>query len=247
MSSAGLRERRKATNRAAILDAATRVFTEMGYEASTVRDIVRASGLAAGTFYNYFQSKEDVLVCLVGDLSADVRLVVEKARRKATNAREFVFEGYLAFFRTLGSDRSILDMVSRNQALFRSMVFGAGLSSWTDSPTVDGNASQDAQPGSVARGVQGKPGPRPTQASENKGVDRSEHAAVAGILQDLKKDLGRAMDADILAPMDVHLTALALIGAGFEILLAMGKDPALGPDQAAQFLTALFLQGMAPR
>lgn len=220
MSSPGLREHRKATNRAAILDAATRIFSEMGYEGSTVRDIVRASGLAAGTFYNYFQSKEEVLACLVGDLSSDVRLVVEKARRKATNAREFVFEGYLAFFRTLGSEPSILDMVSRNQALFRSMVFGAGISSWTESTA-----------------------PSPEEAEP----PREEHAAVAGILQDLKKDLSRAMSADILAPMDVHLTALALIGAGFEILLAMGKDPSLGPEQAAQFLTELFLQGMAPR
>src|SRR6185436_1007303 len=54
----GKREQTKVQNRQAILDAARDVFGEKGYEAATVRDIIRRTGLAAGTFYNYYRSKE---------------------------------------------------------------------------------------------------------------------------------------------------------------------------------------------
>ena len=46
----GKRERNKAANRTAILEAARRCFLELGYEAVTIRDVIRLSGLAAGTF-----------------------------------------------------------------------------------------------------------------------------------------------------------------------------------------------------
>ena len=48
--SIGKREQTKVQNRQAILDAAREVFGELGYDASTVRDIIRRTGLAAGTF-----------------------------------------------------------------------------------------------------------------------------------------------------------------------------------------------------
>ena len=56
---AGKREQNRIRNRRAILLAARECFRERGYEKSTIRDIVRRTGLAAGTFYNYFSSKQD--------------------------------------------------------------------------------------------------------------------------------------------------------------------------------------------
>ena len=53
----GKRARSKAANRRAILAAGRRVFARIGYEATTVRDIIRETDLASGTFYNYFKSK----------------------------------------------------------------------------------------------------------------------------------------------------------------------------------------------
>jgi AcrR family transcriptional regulator len=43
------------------------VFGELGYETATVRDIIRRTGLAAGTFYNYYRSKEEVFAALADD------------------------------------------------------------------------------------------------------------------------------------------------------------------------------------
>ena len=57
----GKRERTKRANREAILAAARRVFSDIGYGAASVRDIVRGTDLASGTFYNYFPDKEAAL------------------------------------------------------------------------------------------------------------------------------------------------------------------------------------------
>src|SRR5512147_1507361 len=48
--------------RAKILDAATRVFAERGFFGAQVADIARRAGIAAGTIYLYFRSKDDVLL-----------------------------------------------------------------------------------------------------------------------------------------------------------------------------------------
>jgi len=56
----GRREVNWKNNRDAILDAGRDVFAEIGYGGTTVRDIIRRTNLASGTFYNYFDSKEAV-------------------------------------------------------------------------------------------------------------------------------------------------------------------------------------------
>src|SRR5687767_6908246 len=50
------RAQNKQANREAILAAAQRVFLERGFEAVTIRDVVRETPLASGTFYNYFRT-----------------------------------------------------------------------------------------------------------------------------------------------------------------------------------------------
>jgi TetR/AcrR family fatty acid metabolism transcriptional regulator len=50
--------------RDAILKAATRMFARNGFFQSQVADIARAAGVAAGTVYLYFRSKDDLLVSL---------------------------------------------------------------------------------------------------------------------------------------------------------------------------------------
>lgn len=47
-----------------ILDAALKVFAESGFHRSQVSRIARTAGVADGTIYLYFKSKEDILVCL---------------------------------------------------------------------------------------------------------------------------------------------------------------------------------------
>ena len=48
--------------RAQILSAARRVFAEKGLSRVTLRDVFREAGLSAGAVYNYFQSKDDLIL-----------------------------------------------------------------------------------------------------------------------------------------------------------------------------------------
>jgi AcrR family transcriptional regulator len=53
--------------RARILRGASETFAELGWGASTIGAIAQRTGVGAGTMYQYFRSKEDVLAALVGE------------------------------------------------------------------------------------------------------------------------------------------------------------------------------------
>ncbi len=92
------RELTKAQNRDAILAAARLVFAELGFAGATVRDIIRATPLASGTFYNYFKSKEEVYQALRDELALAVRPRLREARLSATSAEEFFVGAFRALF-----------------------------------------------------------------------------------------------------------------------------------------------------
>jgi AcrR family transcriptional regulator len=118
---AGKRERTKQANRAAILDAARDVFADLGFGASTVRDIVRRTDLATGTFYNYFPDKQSVLRALLEQVAAEARVRVRAARRGGATLEEFVHEGFLAYFDYLLEDRRTSELLRRNAGTIRAM------------------------------------------------------------------------------------------------------------------------------
>src|SRR5262249_62144598 len=97
----GKRERTKAANRQAILAAAKRVFAQLGYEAATVRDIIRGTDLASGTFYNYFKSKEEVFEALADDGAARFKPMLQAARTQATSFEDYLRTSYRAYFQFL--------------------------------------------------------------------------------------------------------------------------------------------------
>jgi AcrR family transcriptional regulator len=64
-------EEHRASRRDQILHAALRCFAEHGFHASSMADIITASGLSAGAIYLYFNSKSDILI-------AAARLVISE-------------------------------------------------------------------------------------------------------------------------------------------------------------------------
>jgi len=58
----GLRERKKQKTREAIQREAVRLFQENGYEQTTIEQIAAAVEISPSTFFNYFPSKEDVVL-----------------------------------------------------------------------------------------------------------------------------------------------------------------------------------------
>lgn len=61
-SKPGLRERKKAKTRAAIQDAALRLYLEQGYAATTVEQIAEAAEVSQSTFFRYFPTKPETVL-----------------------------------------------------------------------------------------------------------------------------------------------------------------------------------------
>ena len=110
------REATKALNRQLILEAARRVFAELGYGATTVRDIIRQTGLASGTFYNYFRSKEEVHEAILDESAHRIRPRLRSERLCAKTAEEFVRGTYRVFFEFVAADQRGFAVI-RNQSI----------------------------------------------------------------------------------------------------------------------------------
>src|SRR5580700_852174 len=70
----------------AILDAARTVFSREGYADTSVDDIASEAGIAKGTVYLYFKSKEELYLAA---LARDIRVFAEKAREEMESAPTF--------------------------------------------------------------------------------------------------------------------------------------------------------------
>ena len=69
----------------ALIEAATRLFAEKGYAATNVQEIAQEAGVATGTFYLYFPSKEALFLTLIQNLYQKMMEGIEEERRKAGN------------------------------------------------------------------------------------------------------------------------------------------------------------------
>lgn len=118
----GKRELNKAQNRKAILAAALEVFVELGYGAATVRDIIRRTNLAAGTFYNYFPDKESVFLALINEHLRQLDARLHEARKDAKDPDSFFSASYRAMFEHLALNRSTFDLLRRNAGTLRSLL-----------------------------------------------------------------------------------------------------------------------------
>lgn len=117
----GKRDQNKRANRAAILEAAQRVFLELGYDVVTIRDVIRRTELASGTFYNYFRTKQDLLRALVEDYVRDLTAELRRVRDAARSLDEFVHGAYLAIFTRIVQDPSLVRLMMRNEPAVRSL------------------------------------------------------------------------------------------------------------------------------
>ncbi|HEY3950481.1 TetR/AcrR family transcriptional regulator [Phenylobacterium sp.] len=103
----GKREQTKVANRQAILDAAREVFGELGYDTATVRDIIRRTGLAAGTFYNYYRSKEEVFAALADDGARRFAPILKGLRGKGYSFEDFVHKAISAYFSFIAEEQRV--------------------------------------------------------------------------------------------------------------------------------------------
>ena len=114
----GRRERKKAATRAAIADAALRLFLQRGYDAVSVRDVAEAADVAVTTLFQHFPSKEALVFDQDADREAALVAAVtgRPAGRSVLDALQAYYQGSHAL--TLDPDlREFLHLVRSTPTL----------------------------------------------------------------------------------------------------------------------------------
>ena len=107
-----IREQLIKARRAQILDAAASVFAEKGFHRTTTKDIATMAGIAEGTIYNYFDSKEDLLVGIMAQLAELEILPEELVEGLQGDVRDF----FVAIF------RHRMDRIQRGQEMLQAIL-----------------------------------------------------------------------------------------------------------------------------
>ena len=95
--------------REALLHAARRVFGERGYPAASVAEICRQADVANGTFYRYFEDKEQILSALVEAFQTSLVEGIQRAAEQAGSGKEALLLAY----------RSVLTNISQRPRVVR--------------------------------------------------------------------------------------------------------------------------------
>lgn len=91
----------------ALLDAALDVFLERGFEAARLDEVAQRAGVAKGTLYLYFPSKEALFEALIGSVLASPFQAAGEAMLKQDVPSEMMLRGVIAWAKTeiLGTKR----------------------------------------------------------------------------------------------------------------------------------------------
>jgi len=95
-----------------LINEAMRLFIEKGFTQTTVAEVTEAADLATGTFYNYFQSKEDVIRSAL----AEKNLEAEKSLNRVAASTATASKKLLQIARLMGK------LMEKNKSLFQLLI-----------------------------------------------------------------------------------------------------------------------------
>ena len=98
-----------------ILDAAREEFGERGFSDSSIVGITQRAGVALGTFYTYFDSKEELFKALVRDMSTQVRDNVGPALTDARDGLDGERRALEAFLKFVREHRDIYRIIDESE------------------------------------------------------------------------------------------------------------------------------------
>jgi TetR/AcrR family transcriptional regulator, fatty acid metabolism regulator protein len=102
----------RADKRKLILDAAERVFAKRGFFAARVSEIAKDAGVADGTIYLYFKSKDDVLISLFESRMEQVNRTLEAAVAGMTSPREQLRAFIRAYLRLVHDEPAAAEVLT---------------------------------------------------------------------------------------------------------------------------------------
>jgi AcrR family transcriptional regulator len=191
------RQRRKAETRQRLLDAASRLFAERGFEATRPQDIAREADLAVGTFYLHFADRRDAFLAFTARAAEEL---MERARERVVERASFEerLRSYL---------ECLLDYADEKPGVVRAAfadesVIGAG-------PGASGQSLRERLATLLARGL---------QVGMERGEFRADydallvsHAIVGLIQQALQHGSQRSLDRDLVLDQVTRFCARALV------------------------------------
>lgn len=156
----------------ALLAAARTVFAREGYHAATVRQIAQEAGVATGTFYLYFSSKEAALLGLIEEFYRLLMASIIEARAGRADILEKLAASVETVVRVFAAQRDLAKIV---------LIQAVGAH-----PAFDERLAQ-------------------------------VHGDFARLV---RQDLDEAAAAGLAAPPDTGVTALALVGSLYEVIIS---------------------------
>jgi AcrR family transcriptional regulator len=117
-------------------DAARRVFARQGYLNTKITDITAEAGRAAGSFYNHFTSKEELLKALLADLLAesDDAVVAPQSQHSADFTDRTAVRWHVAAYWRFHT-RHIVELTALRQAALINAEFGADMQAMVSEDT----------------------------------------------------------------------------------------------------------------
>jgi AcrR family transcriptional regulator len=103
--------RKGEATRTRLLEAAERVFGELGYHEASIVKITEGARVGQGTFYNYFTSKKEIFDELVRDLNRRVRHAMKEASSQGETRLRSELLGFRAYFRFTGEHPTLYRII----------------------------------------------------------------------------------------------------------------------------------------
>ncbi len=114
---AGIREQKKAETRKAITASAVQLFTEKGFEKTSIEDIAREAGIGKTTVYTYFSTKDEIFMSFCDEEMADSFARLQSPDRAGVKLLDQLLEFFMIKFTFITRDNEF------GRQLLRDMVF----------------------------------------------------------------------------------------------------------------------------
>jgi AcrR family transcriptional regulator len=216
----GLRERRKRATRQLLVDTATEMFLERGFDAVTVAEIAEACQVSPTTVFNYFPTKESLVLDLSEDLLGALGSAMADPARSPVEAMLQILAGELdhlvGWLESQGDQAWAAGAVQRFEAMVRdtpslrahhrnmlqrmadtaceALAGRAGLASWDPEPQIAATALiglWSVQVGSSCRHLDGTKSPAGVHAAVTAEVRRAASVLEEGLTASLLPSLRR--------------------------------------------------------
>jgi AcrR family transcriptional regulator len=202
----------RARTRELLLDAAVRVFARKGAGAAAIHEIAAEAGVANGTFYNYFRTREDLLEATSLRLALRLHAAIAASRSAVDDPAERV---------AIGCRRFVLQ--ARQDPVWASALLRVWHSTAVASTTAADPLLDDLRAGRRAR--------RLKYANETAALDLVQGTVLSGMRSVLE---GRAADEHASAIAALVLRGLGVTPAAADTIAARPLPPLLeAPPSAA--------------